>query len=726
MPSLSQSPILQALGYAIAHSLWQMALVWIVYVLLNSLFKFKSEIKYRIAVAAQVVGFAWFIGTLQFYYIQCSQALRMAEAIYLQNGDQSSIVYSGSSGLLSFFIKAEQILPYLSVAYLLLLAFLTIRWFKAYQSTQIVRLNGLHKIDVDWKLFVTKVAGQLGIKQKVRIYLSELVKSPVTIGFLKPVILVPIASFTHLSAQQLEAVILHELAHIKRHDYLLNIALSIIDLGLFFNPFTRLITKSISKERENSCDDWVLQYQYNPSMYAEALLRIAVLQKTPAMAMYAVKTKSELASRVHRMLSQKDGGFNYRHQLIALLLMTGILATIAWYDPNAIKNRDTNPSANNQPVVLEPLAVKVDNPLFNPMFFLNEPLKAEVKKNAEASQKQMRKLKKENELAIRQIEFPRVMAPVAIENLQELERNINSSVNKQLKKLRYSTIPGNMRFAEGQLFNSKNADAFFQFDTMKFASNLALGFNVDWEDLTEKLTSSRIQIEEAVKRGKISEIDAKRMKTEIANAFRKLKDTKMPQFYGFAPPTAAIADGGEGTTWFYKGDEDDNNEAFVRERKANEKRQIDSKEKNARIRRFVVDTMKRRVFRTVPTAPLAVHFNGHLRTNENMPPVVIEYPGMMFTADTSKAHGAATVPAILHRATAKALNKTNAAATYAYVYTNDNDGNENDVAKDTDKSKSPVAKVSGRCKTVKVTANNPRQIPTQLSLNSNKYLHNKS
>jgi bla regulator protein blaR1 len=279
MPSLSQSPMLQALGYAIAHSLWQMAMVWIVYVLLNSVFKFKSETKYRIAVAAQVVGFAWFIGTLQFYYTQCSEALRVAEAIYLQSGDQGSVVFaSGKSNLLSFFIKAEQVLPYLSVAYLLLLAFLVIRWFRAYRYTQLVRLNGLHKIDVDWKLFVTKVAGQLGIKQKVRIYLSELVQSPVTIGFLKPVILIPIASVTHLSPQQLEAVILHELAHIKRHDYLLNIVLSVIDLGLFFNPFTRLITKSVSKERENSCDDWVLQYQYNPTMYAEALLRIAVLQ----------------------------------------------------------------------------------------------------------------------------------------------------------------------------------------------------------------------------------------------------------------------------------------------------------------------------------------------------------------------------------------------------------------------------------------------------------------
>ncbi|HEX6915597.1 MAG TPA: M56 family metallopeptidase, partial [Chitinophagaceae bacterium] len=394
MPSLSQSPVLQALGYAIANSLWQMALVWIVFVLLNSVFKFKSEIKFRIAVAAQVIGFAWFIVTLQFYYRQCSQAVELAESIVYPSGEQPYILSSSEGSLLSWFIQAEQLLPYLSVAYLLLLAFLVIRWFRAYRYTQLVRLNGLHKIHVEWKLFVTKVAGQLGIKPKVRIFLSEIVKSPVTIGFLKPVILIPIASINHLTPEQMEAVILHELAHIKRHDYLLNIVLSIIELGLFFNPFTRLITKSISKERENSCDDWVLQYQYNPSMYAQALLQIAVLQHQPSMAMYAAKSKSELVSRVQRMVHQKDSRFNYRHQLVALLMMTGILASLAWFDPATVRKTRTKPAGEAQAIMLEPLAARIDNPLFNPVFFLNKPLQEEAKKTLAENKKRTRRLER--------------------------------------------------------------------------------------------------------------------------------------------------------------------------------------------------------------------------------------------------------------------------------------------------------------------------------------------
>jgi beta-lactamase regulating signal transducer with metallopeptidase domain len=686
MPSLSQSPMLQALGYAIAHSLWQMAMVWIVYVLLNSVFKFKSETKYRIAVAAQVVGFAWFIGTLQFYYTQCSEALRVAEAIYLQSGDQGSVVFaSGKSNLLSFFIKAEQVLPYLSVAYLLLLAFLVIRWFRAYRYTQLVRLNGLHKIDVDWKLFVTKVAGQLGIKQKVRIYLSELVQSPVTIGFLKPVILIPIASVTHLSPQQLEAVILHELAHIKRHDYLLNIVLSVIDLGLFFNPFTRLITKSVSKERENSCDDWVLQYQYNPTMYAEALLRIAVLQKTPAMAMYAVKTRSELASRVQRMVNQKDGRFSYRHQLIALLLMTGILTSIAWYDPAAIKNQEIRPTAENKAVVLEPLAAKVDNPLFNPMFFLNEPLKEEVKKNVEAAaRKQMHKLPKNTELAVRDLRLPDVMAPVAIEKMKDLEKNL-ASITKEMKKTWVATSPREMKPSRDQVFTAHNlfagADAqLFHFDSARFSNAFAFNTNPggNWVAFTEELKASQKAIEDAMKKGKISQIDGKKMQAEIAAAFKNLKEIKWPQVYSYAPGSIAVP-GGQA---FYKAD--DYNEAELQKDKlrTDEKKKLDQRERiinGSRIRKSLVDSIKQKLLaRTVPVlVPPQAH--GYMSLSEHTP---------YLTSDelkeiTTYVNGAAKARTVWSGSLPRKKEGQEESSTYNYVYTED--GEECDKANRTER-----------------------------------------
>jgi len=101
------------------------------------------------------------------------------------------------------------------------------------------------------------------LRKKVSIYLSWKINCPLTIGFLKPVILIPVAAVNYLTPEQMEAVILHELAHIKRADYFLFLLQSVIDKIFFFNIFSKMLGDIIERERENACDDWVLQFKYN-------------------------------------------------------------------------------------------------------------------------------------------------------------------------------------------------------------------------------------------------------------------------------------------------------------------------------------------------------------------------------------------------------------------------------------------------------------------------------
>lgn len=387
MQLLSQSAFLQALGYAIAGSLWQAALLWLVAAGINGIFKLSAQAKYKVALLAQFGAFVWFLVSLQFYYVQCGAAIAAVKHAGL-NTDNSYLLQPGghsfSSLVLSFILKTEKFLPYLSLAYICLLAVLAVRWINGYRQTTIIKTQGLQKIDVEWRLFVKKIAGLLNIKHPVSIYVSELVKSPLTIGFLKPLILIPLASLNNLTTYQLEAVILHELAHIKRADYLINIVQSIIEISLFFNPFIQLLGKITKRERENSCDDWVLQFQYDASTYAEALLRIAYMQQAPAFAMNAADNKdNDLLWRVKRMLNQKQKSFQYRNRLLALLLITGLLSSVAWLTPVAKQQDAVAAATPAKPVVAEPLSIKIDNPLFNPVFFLNKPFKAEVSKAEE-------------------------------------------------------------------------------------------------------------------------------------------------------------------------------------------------------------------------------------------------------------------------------------------------------------------------------------------------------
>ena len=382
MQVLSQSPFLQALGYAIANSLWQVALLWIIVVLINSLFKIRASSRYGIAFTAQAAGFIWFLVTLHFYDTRYSEAFAQAKAYGGFSPAAMTLPQTDiQSPLLSFVFRAERLLPYLSLAYLFLLIFLTLRWLRSYRYTQRLKTTGLIKPEVEPRLFVRKMAGLMGIRREILVYLSAQIKSPLTIGFLKPVILIPIASIAHLTTEQLEAVLLHELAHIRRADYMINLIQCLIELTLFFNPFTQLLSKFIRKERENSCDDWVLQFQYNASMYAEALLRIAYLQTQPVLAMQATGTRGVLLSRVKRILNQQEKTFTYRQQLMALVLMTGILSSVAWFQPQTrIPKKPLPETAVMKQEVAEPMAAKVDNPFFNPVFFLSKPLKEAVSK----------------------------------------------------------------------------------------------------------------------------------------------------------------------------------------------------------------------------------------------------------------------------------------------------------------------------------------------------------
>lgn len=406
MQHLFQSPFLQALGYAIANSLWQAALVWLVFVLLNSVLRLNAASRYKLAVASQLLILVWFLVTLQFYTKLCNN---IAAQVPANTARWQEVALNKDGSLPSLFIsaliKAEQWLPYLSVAYLVLMCFLCIRWVIGYRKTQLIRSTGLSKMPAQWRIFTSDLALQLGIKRSVQVFLSETIHTPLTIGFLKPLILIPVASINHLSAEQLEAVILHEMAHIKRYDYLLNIILSIVEISLFFNPFTQLLSKQIRKERENSCDDWVLQFQYNAASYADALLQIARLQTAPAaFVMAATNPKHDLLGRIKRMIDPQENRFNYRRQLLAFGMVTLLLASIAWLNPNKGFTQSSTGSAAFvqstpkalQPVAAEePMTIQVNNPLFNPVFFLSEPLKKKIKKDMEVAAREIQSSSKE-------------------------------------------------------------------------------------------------------------------------------------------------------------------------------------------------------------------------------------------------------------------------------------------------------------------------------------------
>ena len=338
MISLSQSAFLQALGWAIANSLWQMALLWGVYQLGFSVFrKATASVRTTAATLCLFGGFIWFLSSLMNHYWQVRAGSSSPGAlVYAAGYSAAATIAQGHS--FRFYIdeclrSSALYLPYLSFAYLLVLAFLLVRVVKAYRHVREVRFEGLIKMEARWRVYVEDLARRIGITREVKVWLSEKIDIPATIGYLKPLILVPVASFNHLTPEQVEAIILHELAHIKRNDYLLNLVVTVVETILFFNPFAQLITRHIKTERENSCDDFVLQFRYNPHEYASALLSLEQQRRVPELAMMA-SGKTDLLDRIKRIMNVQTKPMNYGQKLVALLITAGILGSLAWLTPS--------------------------------------------------------------------------------------------------------------------------------------------------------------------------------------------------------------------------------------------------------------------------------------------------------------------------------------------------------------------------------------------------------
>jgi beta-lactamase regulating signal transducer with metallopeptidase domain len=336
MNLLNQSAFLKALGWSLLDSLWQMGVLWLVYVLITANGKkFLSRQRHSIALLSLAGGSLWFLVTLVINFYKAAAAPEII-TVYVNSAEASRADASLLSQAAGFF---EPALPYLSAAYLLAAAFLFIRFYSNYRHTRRLFTSGLQKAQHEWRIFLEQTCEHMGIRKKVRIWLSSLVDTPLTLGFWKPIILLPVAAVNHLNLQQAEAIILHELNHIRRNDYLVNLLIACADIVLFFNPFARLLTSIIRNERENSCDDMVLQFRYNAHSYANALLTLekSRLDDSGALTVAAIgKDKQLLLNRVKRILTNEPVTAPFKEKFIAYLLSALMIGFIGWYNPGKV------------------------------------------------------------------------------------------------------------------------------------------------------------------------------------------------------------------------------------------------------------------------------------------------------------------------------------------------------------------------------------------------------
>ncbi len=285
---LSQN-ILPLFGKALFHSLWQMGLLLALYYFITAvIFRSSPEFRKKLAVGMLGTGFIWFLLTALGIF-SYTWPDRIASSLVV-NAKQ---VLSGSP----FDLEMIIIGLYFFFFILQLRSFI-----KKCRYINVISKEGLLAPPMELSETVTKLASKNGVSRNIGLWFSEYITTPITIGFLKPLILFPVAAMSHLSMQQAEAVLMHELAHIRRHDYLINLVAQMLRTVLYFNPFVIILVNIIEKEREFGCDDLVLRNKFTALDYSEALLALEQHSFRPVFFALPVSgNKNHLLRRIERI-----------------------------------------------------------------------------------------------------------------------------------------------------------------------------------------------------------------------------------------------------------------------------------------------------------------------------------------------------------------------------------------------------------------------------------------
>ncbi|HSN10445.1 MAG TPA: M56 family metallopeptidase, partial [Hanamia sp.] len=328
------SPAADALGHTLLYSFGQAFIVFIcLRIVLKLIPNASASIKYGLSYFGYLGVTAWFVVTLvRQFSMAKSEVLSqqiMANTSFGQVAVDNASPVTDSIFSLSFL---NQYLPWVVGFYLIGILWYSIRLSLNFFQTNSLRTKGLSELDIEWQERIINLANRMNIHRPVQTFFSRYGNTPMMIGFFKPVILLPLAAMCQLSPQQFEAILIHELAHIRRNDYVLNILQSVLDTILFFNPFTWWISKNIREEREKCCDEMVLQVS-DPYHYARALLALEEPLQHQPLVMTAVGKRSHLFYRIKNIMEMKNNRLNLRQKLITLVVIAIATISVAWLSP---------------------------------------------------------------------------------------------------------------------------------------------------------------------------------------------------------------------------------------------------------------------------------------------------------------------------------------------------------------------------------------------------------
>lgn len=337
--------ILKAISWTLIHSIWQgVILTLLAGLIIIATKKATAHFRYN----SLLVLFSFFIACVGITYAyEYNSAFAPSQNTFI-----STINYNlEKSGIITpsnyFQTAAHYINRHALIVVMIWMFIVCIRLFgfsKNIVAVYKIRNYGTQDIPQYWKDNLLRLSQKLNIKQNIKLVESRLVTIPSVTGFFKPMILLPVGLLSNLPPDQVEAILLHELAHIKRNDYFVNLLQSFIETLFFFNPGVLWVSSLIKTERENCCDDIALGILENKSKFIQALISFqeySFLKNN--LAMELGNNKKHLLERAKRIIDNQNKTLDTLEKIfLSLALITFITVVVA-----CSNDSETLPLSNN-------------------------------------------------------------------------------------------------------------------------------------------------------------------------------------------------------------------------------------------------------------------------------------------------------------------------------------------------------------------------------------------
>jgi len=316
---LFSQPVVLRLGWTLVHFVWQATVVAvIVAIVLRFVKKQAASLRYAIAGLALVLIVVMGIVTMMQVEVSAPMSLATQHGALIEESVEMPVAVTPAPEIPLSSVdtqaswswpvfkqrcirRTEAALPFIVVGWTLGACGLSLLhlggWIRLYRIRQRLTQPASLQLQQAGK----DIAGCLGVHRVFELFESSLVRVPTVIGHIRPVILLPASTLTGLAIDQIEIILAHELAHIKRHDYLINLLQTVVEILGFYHPAIWWLSHTMRLERENCCDDIVVRAFHNPSNYVKTLAHLAEIQCQETHLVVAA-TGSSLVYRIERLL----------------------------------------------------------------------------------------------------------------------------------------------------------------------------------------------------------------------------------------------------------------------------------------------------------------------------------------------------------------------------------------------------------------------------------------